>query len=187
VFDRSRNQLVLFGGWDGTATRSDTWVWRRDSGWRRIEGSGPDRRAAQAMVYDERRQVTWLAGGRNLATFYDDLWSFDGSTWTRHHVENGPSPRAFQAAFFEPSRGEIVFFGGISPTPLADTWIWDGRSWNLRDGPGPSARSAYAAAFDRKRGSALFHGGGHRSGESWQIFAETWRWTSVSGWQRLVP
>ena len=185
VYDRRRDRMVLFGGWDGSATRNDTWELVAGR-WQAVDAAGPGRRAAHAMVYDERRQVAWLHGGRDLDVFYDDVWLFDGKQWSRQVAGPGPSARGFQAAFYDPIAAEVLIYGGISPDPLRDMWRWDGSSWHRHDGSTPPARSAYSAAYDRKSRSALLHGGGHRTGETWWIADETWHWTRRDGWRLLV-
>jgi Galactose oxidase, central domain len=80
----------------------------------------------------------------------------------------------------------VVLFGGRGPggVLLADTWIWDGKSWSERrplHNPGP--RRAAALSSDPGGGGVLLVGGIGSSGE---LLADTWEWDGTD-WRQLSP
>ncbi len=187
VYDRARDRLVLFGGWDGGAESvvDDTWEWT-EKAWVRVMVTAPPARAAHAMVYDESRGVTVLFGGRSGGKFLNDTWLWDGQQWSQVETQ-GPASRAFHAMAYNSHRRKTLLFGGrVGSRLFGDTWTWDGSSWTNVDVPGPSERYAYSMAYDRSRAEAMFFGGGHRDQESgvWVLHDDTWLWDGDS-WRRV--
>ncbi len=83
-------------------------------------------------------------------------------------------------------RHRLVLFGGSSAdlggTDLADTWEWDGTSWEQKfPAVAPSARSYHAMAYDSARGKTVLFGGFTAAGYS----AETWEWDGTTWEQRV--
>ena len=110
------------------------------------------------MAYDDARHRVLLFGG-NGATTLGDLWSWDGTRWTRLST-SGPPPRDDAVLVFDSWRQRLVLFGGRSgQTLLADTWEWDGTSWSQKGGAGPEARLHAVGAFDAERGVVRIYGG----------------------------
>lgn len=92
---------------------------------------------------------------------FHDTWTFDGA-WQRRQPNSQPPWRVDSRLVYDDNRAECVLFGGspISAPPFADTWLWDGVSWQNGNPPtSPPARSAPWSAFDRARGYTLLHGG----------------------------
>ena len=81
VYDRKRDRVVLFGGWDGVQVVGDTWEWD-GTGWRRAATEGPAPRAPLGLAYHETHDQVVLMGGKDLATTYADTWLWDGTSWT---------------------------------------------------------------------------------------------------------
>jgi hypothetical protein len=76
--------------------------------------------------------------------------------------------------------GSIVLFGGIDlyagagPTPLEDTWTWNGTAWARQNVEGPSARGgALAASVD---GLVVLFGGDDSGDEGSSSLSDTWFW-----------
>lgn len=70
---------------------------------------------------------------------------------------------------YDDRRGVTVLFGGaIAGARAADTWEWDGSTWELVATTGPSGRESHAMAFDAVRGVTVLHGGG--------LTSQTWEW-----------
>jgi hypothetical protein len=175
VYDRRRERIVLFGGWNGKEVLGDTWEWD-GARWLKVVAPGPVPRAAASAVYDERRGVILLVGGRRLEQFFNDTWYWDGLVW-QQVAQSGPSPRAFPALAYDPHRRKTFLFGGRNNEQvLGDTWEWDGARWRQLNVSGPSNRGVYAAAYDRRRRLMIFFGGGDRVGEDWRLHDDTWQW-----------
>lgn len=102
--------------------------------------------------------------------------------------DSGPAPDA------GPTRhGMVVFSGTDAMHDLADTWIFDGSTWEQIDTPGPSGRTgAMAATLNGK--VVLFGGlrGGQSLGDTWTFDGSTWKELSIPGppariWGMLTP
>jgi hypothetical protein len=92
AYDASREQVVLFGGNDGTDL-NDTWTW---DGWtwqQRFPTSRPPARSRHAMAYDSARGQVVLFGGSNR----NDTWIWDGSNWSQKTTATIPRARSAHA------------------------------------------------------------------------------------------
>lgn len=85
-FDARRAKIFVFGGRGADGCLGDSWVWE-GAAWSRVETAiAPEPRSGAVMSWDSRREELLLAGGTGCeagAGNYRDLWSFDGSAWTR--------------------------------------------------------------------------------------------------------
>ena len=70
------------------------------------------------MVFDPTRSLVLLFGGDDGA-FLNDLWEWDGTTWTASPVA-GPPPRCCYAFAHDTGRSETVLYGG----PDDQTWVY---------------------------------------------------------------
>lgn len=182
VYDRKRERVVLFGGWDGEKLLADTWEWDGKQ-WLPTAHSGPSERAPFGMAYDEHNEQVVLFGGKTLDVFFADTWVWDGEQWIQREVQ-GPSARAFHAMTYDARKHEVLLFSGRKEdTMLTDTWAWDGRIWRKRSEQGPRKRGVYALVYDHARQQALFYGSGTRVEGAWILDAETWTWDG-SNWHR---
>lgn len=155
------------------------WVEHR---WRRIGPPPPSATFIQpdavSVVEDTVRQRLVLidsTGGQ--------VQEFDGTSWF------GPfacpfAQRIRTAVAFDPLRGVVVVFGGLSFAPLPsahnDTWEWNGSSWNARSlSTAPSPRWGAAIGFDPGLGALLLHGGSALGGfplaDTWVLQASSWQ------------
>ena len=136
----------------------------------------PAARSGHAMTYDDARRVVLMFGGTGASTL-GDLWSWNGTSWTRLST-SGPPPRDDAVLAFDGRRQRLVLFGGRSgQTLLADTWEWDGTAWSkLAIDSAPSPRFWHSTAFDSARGVTVLFGGYDGSDAG-----ETWEWDGV-GW-----
>src|SRR5688572_27898206 len=139
----------------------------------------PAARSGHAMTYDDARRVVQMFGGTGASTL-GDLWSWNGTQWTRLST-TGPPPRDDAVLAFDGRRQRLVLFGGRSgQTLLADTWEWDGTSWLQKAVTGPDARLHAVAAFDAQRGVVRMHGG---VGSDDVPRTDTWEWDGTA-WAR---
>ena len=96
-------------------------------------------------------------------------------------------PRNSHAVAYDPVHHHGVLFGGCTASQCqqlsGQTWLWNGRSWSLREGlPSPPARSLAAMAFHAARQRVVLFGG--TTGDS--TLDDTWLWDD-SSWQLLAP
>ncbi|MDA7936702.1 hypothetical protein N9B90_02065, partial [bacterium] len=129
---------------------------------------GPSARYGHSLVYDSQRQKVVLFGGFSAIspqTPLGDLWEWDGEQWQDRTPAsipiNWPSSRGYVAMAYDTARGVCVMFGGGNPSPLDDTWEWDGNGWTERvlAGPLPPSRSEHAMVYDPLRQRTLMFSG----------------------------
>ncbi len=178
AFDAVHRRLYRFGGSDGRAFSSDTWVLELSGvpGWTRLRvpGDVPDPREHHALVHDAARARLLLYGGRTAdGTVLGDVWALalEGEPrWTRLTVP-GVAPRARygQAALLDAVRDRMIVSGGKGAAGvLADGWTLSlsPLSWApLAPGTaGPDARQRAAMAYDAGRQVAWVYGGADSTG-----------------------
>lgn len=77
-----RNEVIRFGGWNGSSRNNETWL-LRDYGWIRIGTSQtPVSRNHSAMVFDPVNKRAVLFGGHDGVNVFGDLWFFASGKWT---------------------------------------------------------------------------------------------------------
>lgn len=76
IHDPVEKRLVVFGGWDGSTTRNDTWALATSSSeWTELPLSGlPPIRSGAASIYDPLRDRMVVFGG-NSSSARNDTWS----------------------------------------------------------------------------------------------------------------
>lgn len=120
---------------------------------------------------------------------YNDLWRFDGVTWTNLQPAGTlPPARSRFAAGYDPIRGKLVIFGGDKQYTGAtgaygDTWEWDAatNTWaQMTPVNTPTARIHSRMAFSLINVGMLLYGGRGVGN------AETWLWDGVD-WTLQTP
>jgi hypothetical protein len=154
--DGSGAGVVLFGGAGANgAGLNDTWLWN-GAAWTQAADTGPDPRAASAMVAVTNAVV--LFGGVNSIDpgfpsanriIYGDSWRWNGNVWTEVQ-DIGPAPRWGHGMAFPKigaAVGRIVLFGGSSvfgPAQDASLQVgvmrdtWEARDEVVAPAPAPS-------------------------------------------------
>lgn len=123
VYLPGRTKMVLFGGQtDGTPYLGDTWTYDPTAKrWTEVKGAGPSPRTLYAAA--ATTNTMYLFGGLGRGGALNDVWSFDGATWTKRQVSGTPPRRrgALEGAVVSgPSM--LVFGGSTGPGDLADLW-----------------------------------------------------------------
>jgi hypothetical protein len=146
------------------------------------------------MAYDEARQnVVLLSGGDSNST-RADTWTWDGAVWTQASAD-GPPGRVFAAIAYDSDRQDTVLFGGagggydVQDPLLADTWTWDGLTWNLESpDPSPTARVGPSMAYDKANQEAVLFGGETTSCDAGgaPYCNDTWTWNGTA-WTQENP
>jgi hypothetical protein len=153
----------------------------------------PSSRSEASLVYDGAHSELVLFGGSPITGgVVNETWTWDGKSWTLHHLSAAPTPRAETAMAFDQLHGDVVLFGGAAARSWDnDTWIWDGSAWkqqhphsapdfNFQFGPA-------AMQFDPVSKSVLLYGFHETStGNQSVMNAETWSWNG-SDWKQLSP
>jgi hypothetical protein len=196
AYDSQRGVTVLVAGaddFDGTNI-GETWEWDGTSWALRMPAdptgvSSPLPRFSHNLAFDDHRGVTVLFGGSETDSgdTLDDLWDWNGITWTRIAPGTGdlwPPSRRAHGMVFDRSRGEVLLMGGLSregaSMTLNDTWRWNGTSWGLvargsLDGSDqPAPRIKAGTAFDSERGVLVLYGGDL---DNFNRLEDTWEWS----------
>ncbi|MEZ5962794.1 MAG: hypothetical protein R3F56_03005 [Planctomycetota bacterium] len=187
--------VVLFGGTDGSSLLDETWEFDgRD--WRRLTPAiAPVARVGATLCFDSTQGRCLLFGGTAQGTYgpydLDDLWAWDGATWTRLGVTAGPMPRHSHAAAYDVRRGRLVVVGGgeLSSRRFADTWEFDGTRWQSA-AVGPATDLNASMVFESERNRCVILGlyVGHMEwdGSVWRVVEpptprpDSWRPSGLS-------
>jgi len=145
----------------------------------------PPRRAHHALVYDEARERVLLTGGSTPLdggqrfAFFNDLWAFDGSTWTPLG-ESGDRMSGMRLAWDRTNR-RVVSFGAYTVRSIGLLRALVGDQWTAlgENGDMPAAEPGFV--FDSKRNRFVAIGGSSGPG---QILGDTWEFDGVA-WTRL--
>ena len=169
----------------------DLWSWDGEL-WERFPGANaPASRLHFAAAYDAAEDRLLVHGGfapgdgTDPTGRYGDLWSWSGGAWTRlHGADTGPGQRDHHAMVWDPTRQVTVAYGGGRGVPgdqtlLGDTWILDGDTWRVHEGPSPPARATHRLAWDVDRDRAVLFGGWSEQ----SLLSDTWQWDG-SVWER---
>lgn len=183
AYDAARKQVVLFGGATSGVVFSDFWHWDGTT-WTDFATTVsvlPPPRASATMVYDEARGRIVLYGGYDGTKYLDDVWEWDGSSWSGPFTPSTrPPARGGAVMAYDAQRHVAVLFGGYDGnTYLNDTWEWNGTTWNHPSGGAtlPPGRSAPSMAYDGARGRILLFGGMTAIGDTndlWEYGPNGW-------------
>ena len=188
--DAAGDQLLLFGGWNGTRQLGGTWAWD-GSAWEQAATEGPSPRSFHAMAADPVRGRVVLFGGLDEDwELLGDTWEWDGSRWERIPTEGPrPTPQAGHAMAWDPATETVLLFGGRTTLDeegrrSSETWSWDGEAWARTAALGPPGRSGHALATDPARERVVLFGGmdGERPlDDTWEWAGGTWRSIQAEG------
>lgn len=181
AYDAARRETVLFGGFDGTALRNDTWLWDGVDWTQQEPANSPPALCCRGMAYDEATGKVVLFGGAST-------WTWDGTTWTEEHPLRSPQDRLYPG--MAGSVRHVVLFGGNSCVDICfyarDTWNWNGTTWvKRRLSTAPGARASMAMAENiSSRLTVLF--GGSNENQPPYLFDDTWVWDG-NVWTKKSP
>ncbi|MCA8974273.1 MAG: hypothetical protein KDC98_06100 [Planctomycetes bacterium] len=180
AWDGGRNRVVL-------VSRDQTFTYD-GAAWQRIVAANPfGYRTPSGMAYDPGRGVTWMFGGYGIIPggLQNDLWRFDGLSWTSVTTVTRPPARWFSPIVFDRARQRLVLYGGETQNgPANDTWEFDGATWSLSTVVSPpTAMLRHGMAYDVARAVTVLFGGSQTPNVP---LAETWEWDGLR-WQQRLP
>ena len=183
------NDLLMFGGYNGTSTLADTWTFTGDE-WGVASSGGPPARAYSSMAYDGLHSLVVLFGGGGTGGFHgsgflNDTWTFSNSVWTQANPSTSPGAREGAAMVYDGANRNVMMFGGYGAGPGNDTWIWTGTNWTAEEtGTTPQGRDGAAIVFDQTRNQVVMFGG--LANGSGTPLSDTWLWNG-NNWIQLSP
>lgn len=142
AFDKSRATTVVFGGCAGDNSAAcssligDTWtfdgtIWTRAC-WPGCTSeqcsctSMPSPRTNAQVFWDDTRGEVVLFGGHNGSADLNDMWGWNGATWSQLNPANRPSARSRGQIATDAARDVTLLTGGSG---LTDTWLWQNGNW----------------------------------------------------------
>lgn len=173
AFDETRDEMVLFGGWNtALGTLSDTWTWDGQTWAPEVVLDGPPALEEHMMAYDAARREIVLYGGINDSNeVVGETWTWDGDGWTHEEPSDSPGIRAGGQMVYDPVAERVLLIGGLRGESPPHVWAWDGTTWtDLGIPPGPARATWSTIAFDPGRGgSVLFAAGDGAPDETWGL------------------
>jgi hypothetical protein len=185
VFDPTANEVVLVGGFSGTAYLGDEWTYSPpQETWTPFAPSGPapSPRADGRMVFDPADETFLLFGGNDYSgpdfTFHhlNDTWSFSVSSWRWTEVlpSRAPPARDYAIQGFDTAQDWLLLTAGFgNRTILNDVWAFspsNGTWWPLSVPHPPPPRYAGVGGFDPVDGRLIVSGGAGTAG----LLNDTW-------------
>jgi hypothetical protein len=204
---RPAGGALLFGGEDGaSAALCDTWE-LSGGAWSNVAGASCPSTAPAARVGHAMVRATGtgafasgpvvLFGGASGLSEYNDVWTFDGTSWTQ--ASPGGDPGATQprtrighGLFFDTGRNRVLLWGGQPAAVVAnvncvddyggvachDFWEWSGSAWtrvfpvDLHGDGVPDPARLEGVAYDTKRQAGVGIVGKAGTGAT----MDTWWW-----------
>lgn len=156
--------VMLYGGASSSAAGgqlNDLWVYDGNT-WLEVTGQlHPPARSGHAMTFDAARGCLVVYGGHvghwlQSSQVTDELWEFDGLSWTLRATPIHPGARHGHSMTYDPRRRFSVLYGGQNQSndPTHNTWLWDGVRWLSYPysgaHPGTTFRAAMTHDSDRE-------------------------------------
>ncbi|HXI12210.1 MAG TPA: kelch repeat-containing protein [Thermoanaerobaculia bacterium] len=194
TYDEKNKRSVMFGGYGSEgSTRSgnfsdylkETWTWNGQAWTKNEKKTTPTARMLAAFFFDPVSQKTYLFGGigrksaEDRITRFSDMWSFDGTNWTKLKITGGPASRYGAQTGYNRSTSKTVMFGGKSDKEefLNEHWEWNGTAWQKVDVRNPpSPRMNGRIDFDPSTNEMTLYGGyrGEYFSDIWKLDANQW-------------
>ncbi len=186
--------VVLFGGttYGGDDAYDDTWTFDGTS-WTQVTGAGPPGRYSAGLT-TVGGEVVLFGGiasplGSLVPAFFNDTWTFDGTTWTQVASDSGSSPHPRYAPAMSALGTRALLFGGTYDMSFQlvfvdDLWTFDGSSWGMSifdASAGPPVRQYPSVAT--LGGSVVLFGGQHSTflNDTWSYDGSSWTQVNVPG------
>ena len=141
----------------------------------------PSRGYQEILYYPTNNSIILFGGARANDVGLNDLWEFDGSTWTQKFLAQSPPSRYFPSMSYDTHRDVIVLFGGEDwPTLYNDTWEFDGQTWTeTSPSSAPEGRAYHCMIYNSKiQKTVLF--GGSTSGPDNHDLNDTWVYSRMT-------
>jgi hypothetical protein len=202
IYDRMRDRMVIFGGYDGSNHLNDVWALSlaEPMAWTKLTpiGVAPSPRHYASAIYDPARDRMIIFGGSDGFNRFNDLsiLSLGGMVWTGLTPAGSPAARMYSSAIFDSLGDQMILFGGagnatqLPPSTgwLNDTWalsLSGNLSWTALTPHGalPTARYAQCAIYDPVRRRMVMFGGwdGQRRNDSWGLsLGDTVTWSELT-------
>jgi hypothetical protein len=185
AYDAARDEVVLFGGWNGSESLGDTWIWDGEGWSEREPALAPVERSLHAMAYDDEHDETVIFGGFGNGARLSDTWTWNGATWTARTPVTSPTARYGGGMVYDVARKKVLLFGGsVLNAYQNDTWTWDGTNWTQHNpATAPPPRYRPGMAYHAASGKVVLFGG---FDSSFNLLGDTWTWDGTT-WTEEHP
>ncbi len=187
AFDIVHQQVVLFGGTNGSPLFNDTWLYDGTSWSQVTPTTSPGPRENPAMAYDTARQrVVMFGGAAGRLGPNSETWEWDGTDWQLMSPTTTPPARILHSMVYDIRNERVLMFGGSGRVAIDNTtWVWDGQDWTAvpANANGPVSRTRPGLAYDYLRERVVLYGGADDMGND---LADTWDWDGVT-WVLRAP
>ena len=181
--DNAGNAYV-FGGDNGGFYFNDLWRFNGTS-WSQLIANGaagsPSVRFL-AVAWTDNAGNAYVFGGNNGISFLNDLWRFNGTSWSQ--VTNAGTPPSVRvgAVAWTDNAGNAYVFGGNNGDYFNDLWRFNGTSWSevTNAGTPPSVRSGAVSWTDNAGNTYVFGGNNGIS-----FLNDLWRFNGTS-WSQFI-
>ena len=181
VYDRRRDRMIVFGGYDGEGCINKVFSLSFDSAdpegeWRELapEGTPPDPREGHTAIFDYERDAMIVFGGYGYNGERNDVWAlcFDESgdgRWRKLSPSGSVPPKRWgHTAVYDSRRRAMIVFGGevfYKQKSFNDTYALyldspQGR-WEKIESRDklPKSRAHHGAVYDTAHGRMVVYGG----------------------------
>jgi hypothetical protein len=156
------------------------------SGWHSLGHLGLPLRLGAAQADRDLAGVVYRFAGMATPGFSetDELYGFDGTSWSLVTAPNAPAPRASGALAADTTRQRLVAFGGRSGTTYwNDTREFDSTQWWPKyPAHAPSPRVGHAMCFSPSLGRVFLFGGW--TAPQGAMVLDFWAWDGTD-WSQL--
>jgi hypothetical protein len=188
--DPISNKMIMFGGdnestFFNTTYSMDTTLPMSSWAWTLLNPTTkPAIRSGQSMFNDPVTGNLMMYGGNTgTPTYYDDLWTWNGSNWSQVSTALTGSGRtgAFVATM---SNGTTVIFGGFENNVVNDTHVWNGTTCVAKSPATVPPARGFGGCAATSTGAALIYGGTNRLSNVNQ--SDCWLWNGTN-WAQQTP
>lgn len=183
-YDEYRSRLVVFGGMDLGGINAKDDLWEFDGAqWTEVVrpdgGLWPPGSSLPSLVFDQARAQLVLVNGEPGNPDGGEVWSWNGTDWTRQTFDQGPQVAAWGShVALDQQTGDLLAFStpDLAGGELSD-WRWDGGQWATQTAPIPSPRSRASLAYDSLHDKVVMFGGFVAS--DYVDYQQTWLWNGA--------
>src|SRR5205814_9929089 len=128
AYDEVTHQLVLYGGYDGSAHLGDTWTWNGgDHSWTERHPATRTPRVSGPMLFtDPANGHVDMVGGFYGQFFQNTTYRWTGTDWRKLDPPSSITARGAAIGELDRANHTVVVFSGLGDLNTYDTWTWDG-------------------------------------------------------------
>ena len=171
VYDSTRDQVILFGGYIGGEQDSDeTWIYKyNNNSWKKMDPLiKPSKREDYSMVYDSTHDHIILFGGLSYSpsssnmNFETWIYTYNNNSWKNMDPLIKPSARSGHSMVYDSTHDQVILFGGWYSQNSDATWIYNftDNIWiNMQPTIQPWASGGHSMIYNSNNDNVILYGG----------------------------